>query len=43
MTDPHVLNVEQVDPLSENLRLVIVLNAQTLERVTTPEALFEQL
>jgi len=43
LADGHILNMEEVDPLSEGLRLVIALDAEALTRMATPKAFLEQI
>jgi hypothetical protein len=37
VADRQVLNVEEVDALPKNLRLMVALDADALTRVTTPK------
>ena len=39
----EVLDVEEVDPLPEDLRLMVLLDAEALARVAPAEALFQQV
>jgi len=41
LAEGHILNMEEVNALSEHLRLVIALDAEALARVATPEAFLE--
>ncbi len=41
MTQGQVLDVEEVDALTEDLRLVILLDAEALARMATAEALLQ--
>ena len=42
MGERRVLDVKEVQPLAENLRLVILLDAEALARMETPETLLER-
>ena len=42
MGERRVLEVKEVQPLAEDLRLVILLDAEALARMETPETLLER-
>ena len=42
MGERRVLDVKEVQPLAEDLRLVILLDAEALARMETPETLLER-
>jgi hypothetical protein len=43
LADGHILNMEEINALSENLRLVIALDAEALARMATPKAFLEYI
>jgi hypothetical protein len=43
LADGHILNMEEINTLSENLRLVIALDAETLARMATPKAFLKHI
>jgi len=43
LADGHILNMEEINALSEDLRLVIALDAEALARMATPKAFLEYI